>query len=146
MATTTVFHGTANTNIKKFLQKRSRQTSYRMDKILFVTDTPERAARYANAQATGMVKVDVFELGVGAAIIELETSEEIKWYRRSENHSSLDQCEATIETFEIVSITINPDPYWNSKTNRVEIPALIAEFGDKIKLVSPLPVAPNKNN
>jgi hypothetical protein len=108
-----------------------------------VTDTFERAARYANAQATETVRSDAFELGEGAAVIELRAADDVKWHFRPENHNTLDQCEATITTWEIVSITINPTRYWNTRANREDIPALIARFGDKIKLLSPLPIKPN---
>lgn len=67
---------------------------------LWVTDTAERAARYANARATREVDFDATSLKKHAAILVVEV-ESARWSVRQHNASksratSLDQCEALI--------------------------------------------------
>ena len=70
---------------------------------LYVTDTRERAARYANAQATGIVDPNATELGEHGAIVALEIPDNTKWMRRSCG-SSLDEVETWIKHAEIISV------------------------------------------
>ena len=60
---------------------------------IFVTDSEAKAARYANAQATGRVSADYTGLAEGAAVLTVETESEPRWIRRA-NAQSLDECEA----------------------------------------------------
>ena len=62
---------------------------------LYVTDTFERAAIYANAQATGIVDENAIVLLPHAVVIEIEV-ESVRWFRRSVSHRTLDKCEAII--------------------------------------------------
>jgi hypothetical protein len=77
------------------------------DVELYVTDTPERAVRYANAQATWEVNPAMDQdLANGAAVLEIEVSESPSWSYRSENHLSLEQCEATVREYAIKRIYV----------------------------------------
>ena len=60
---------------------------------IFVTDTFEHAARYANAQTSGTVDPDATELKSGV-VLEIEPTSELVWHKRPENHSTLDVCES----------------------------------------------------
>ena len=59
---------------------------------IYVTDTYERAMAYANAQATGVVVEEVEQQAEGTIILELEVPER-QWWRRSNDHPTLDKCE-----------------------------------------------------
>lgn len=80
---------------------------------LYVTDSPERAARYANSQADEAVTRHTFPLREHAVVLTIETSETPRWLRRPENHGSLDQCEATISQGRVVAADIVECKYWN---------------------------------
>jgi hypothetical protein len=73
---------------------------------LCVTDTLQRAARYANARATGRVDKAVTRLMPHAAVVVIETTEEPRWWRRPEDHPSLDQAEWVVygDTARVVAV------------------------------------------
>lgn len=73
---------------------------------LYVTDTPERAARYANSQASGVVTRESHPLRPHAVVVTIETDEPVSWRRRPEEHPSLDQCEDTITRGRVVAVDI----------------------------------------
>lgn len=64
---------------------------------LYVTDTPERASRYANAQASGVVDPDATELREHAAVVAVAVASPLVWSRRS-HPASLDVCEADLHS------------------------------------------------
>jgi hypothetical protein len=107
---------------------------------LWITDTPERAQLYADAQASEIVSTELrfFE---DSAVAELETTE-VKWYHRSEDHSSLDKCEATIEAWKVRRVTVRMREY-DMQHAKVKIDGdyvLILEnlqrvFGDKLEII-----------
>jgi phosphotransacetylase len=93
-------------SISNWLKKRNEKT-------IWVTDTFERAARYANAQATGVVcENETSTLAEGAVVFEVETS--VRFTRRNENHGTLDVCEAETNSFEIIRATVRFNAYWNT--------------------------------
>lgn len=71
---------------------------------LYVTDTFERAARYANAQATRTVSAEYQELQHGAVVVVIDTDEAVQWRTRDASHPTLDTCESTIRAGRIVDI------------------------------------------
>lgn len=73
------------------------------ERVLCVTDTPERAARYANAQATGEVDPDATELLPGAAVVELEIPE-TAWGGHGGAGASLDEVEAWVTEGKVVGV------------------------------------------
>lgn len=84
---------------------------------LDVTDTPERAWRYANAQATGVVDPCATSPAEAAAIVEIDVADDLRWIRRPENHPSLDQAEALLEdrhTYKVARVLFRPTAYRNS--------------------------------
>jgi hypothetical protein len=131
-----VFHGTQYYKIHNIFNGQS------LDFLgLYVTDTADRAQLYADAGATGEVSTSL-RFAPGAAVVELETDEPVNWIRRSETHSSLDKCEATIKTWSIVRVTVYITEYAaknaahkvNGKyVNSVEF--LKAELGDKLNII-----------
>jgi len=80
---------------------------------IFVTDTFERAARYANAQTSGTVDPDATEL-MNGVILEIEPTSEVQWHRRPENHPTLDICEAWLSNFVIKTAYIKFDENTNT--------------------------------
>jgi hypothetical protein len=96
---------------------------------LYVTEDAAKATRYANAQTTGSVSKEYHELAEGAAIIELETSEEITWRRRPASHASLDECEASINSWTVSRIIVRRTIYKNTSSNRI-IDDLINLYGE----------------
>jgi hypothetical protein len=100
-----VYHGCASWNVEKLISGKSARLS------LFVTDTVEHAARYANAQATEEVSAKFQDLKSWACIVELETEDPIEWSRRSNNHNTLDTCETTIRHWQVKSVTVKRGTY-----------------------------------
>lgn len=109
------YHGCRIENVKKLENGKT-------DNIfgLYVTDRFELAARYANTQATKTICEEITaELNPLAAVIELETEEEINYNRREASHNTLDICEAKIKTWTIFKITVKKSDYCNSYGNKV---------------------------
>lgn len=80
---------------------------------IYVTDTAERAIRYANAQATGTVDANLRQkLAEGAVILEVECQPH--WLRRPESHNSLDHCEDVVTEFTITKATVRFCEYPNT--------------------------------
>lgn len=104
---TTVYHGTRISNIKKLMSGVASFPG------LYVTENEALAARYANAQATGIVSAEFGPLAEHAAVVTLETNQEVDWRRRAHAHTSLDVCEATIKTWRIVAIEVAECSYRN---------------------------------
>ena len=100
-----VWHGTSIVNLIKLLKADSSE--------LYVTDTPDRAARYANAQATEHVSTAYERPAPGTAILEIE-SELLSWSVRGKDHNTLDTCEAVTRNYRIVSATIRWFEYENT--------------------------------
>lgn len=96
---TTVYHGTSIHNLSKLRSGKSVDWYG-----LYVTDTAERATRYANAQATRTVDAQATTLAPHAAVVVMETDENIIWRRRDDNHHTLDTCETVIKTWRIVDM------------------------------------------
>lgn len=81
---------------------------------IFVTDTMQRATRYANAQATGEVSLDLNQQQEeGTVILHIEC--EPDFIRRPESHLSLDHCEDWIKDYQIVKATIRFDSNKNTR-------------------------------
>lgn len=77
---------------------------------IFVTDTRERAVRYANAQATGVVSPSLTqELAEGGVILSIECSP--TFIRRPDSHTTLDVCEAITNEFRVVAVEVRPHAY-----------------------------------
>lgn len=76
--------------------------------LLYVTNTPKRAARYGNAQATKTVSKAATKLGPRAAVVELAVPKSsIKWLKRPESHPTLDQVEDAVKEWRILAIHSN---------------------------------------
>ena len=72
---------------------------------LNVTDSFERAATYANAQASWYVDPNATVLvHKSSVVVEIEIDELPRWQRRPESHNTLDKCEAIIKRGKIVKI------------------------------------------
>ena len=104
-----VYHGTIISNLQKLLSGVSQEYPG-----LYVTDTYDRAKRYANAQAEGIVNPAFNSLKPGAVLVELETEESIAWRRRPDDHDTLDQCEDTITTWNVKRIIFCRYEYQNT--------------------------------
>jgi len=72
---------------------------------LFVTDTFERAACYANTQASREVTQQALPLHPCAVVVEIEVGD-VKWLRRTANHGTLDTCEAVVKRGRLTEVTI----------------------------------------
>ena len=103
-----VYHGTRLDGLRTLMAGQSQSFPG-----LYVTDTPGRALRYANAQATGVVDPDATELAEGAAVVELE-AEISKWWRRPEDHPTLDKCETVIQSWTVRRICLRRHEYPNT--------------------------------
>ena len=131
-----VFHGTTYTSLVNLLSGQSRQFSR-----LSVTDTAERAQLYADAQATREVATEI-RRATGSAVVQMTTTEDLNWIRRDEGHNSLDKCEATIKTWNIVKVIAFTTEY-NFKNSVIKVNGsyvntfeyLTQELGDKLEIV-----------
>ncbi len=100
-----VYHGTTTWKMHSLLS-----SDFSRWPGLFVTDTQERAANYANSQARQEVTQQTLPLVECAVVIAIEVDEEVKWLRRPESHDTLDKCEAIIQRGHIVEMWIGqPD-------------------------------------
>jgi hypothetical protein len=101
---------------------------------MFVTDTVERATRYANAQATGVVNADMNQdIAEGAIVLFVEC--EPRWFNRSEDHTSLDVCEAWIKEYRIVKATIkfhaNPRTLYGRRPNYMNAEQVVSMLRER---------------
>ena len=131
---TTVFHGTAVWNLPRLLRGNDSFMG------LYVTDTPQRAQRYADAQTSREVSADIRALP-DSVIVELHTPEEITWSRRPEDHPTLDKAEAAIKSWDIANVYVVGPVKENSRINvgGKYVPTLQwlqDTFGDKLHIVS----------
>ncbi len=78
---------------------------------LYVTDTPHRAQLYADSRATHFDVSRDIRRSPGSVLVELETDDPIRWSHRPEDHPTLDQCEATIRSWRIISVTVYARAY-----------------------------------
>lgn len=79
---------------------------------LYITDTVERAIRYANAQATGVVSLNCPVLAEGGIVLEVECAD-VNFITRV-SPVSLDECEAVIDEYRIVGATVRFCAYDNT--------------------------------
>lgn len=133
---TTVYHGATTYNLHTLLSGQSNRGFG-----LYVTDTADRAQLYADAQATHEVQT-VIRRAPSSAVVELETTEDVRWNRRPDTHTSLDKCEATIKTWQVVHITAyvrrSDLTASHSKINGRYIPTydyLREQLGDRLTVV-----------
>jgi len=84
---------------------------------LYVTDRPELARRYANAQATGEASLDFAPLTNGAAVVGIAVpADSLKWSERGLDYQgSLDAIEATIMHGRLVSVEVELPSYTVSR-------------------------------
>jgi hypothetical protein len=96
------YHGTT-VNKAKTLARRIENNDLSFPG-LYVTNTIERATRYANAQATGKVTGagNYSSLVTHAAVLVLEVPD-TAWLVR-ENPASLDEVEACVQTAKVINI------------------------------------------
>lgn len=73
-------------------------------KSIWVTDDIAKAARYANAQASGVVSSDYAGQAEGTVVLEVACNP--CWSRRPVQHASLDQCEDQVTEYAIVKATV----------------------------------------
>lgn len=97
-----VYHGCAIRNAAK-LATAIREGRVTGLNALYVTDTSERAARYANAQASGEVSVDATTPGEHTAIFVLRATAPVRWRTRTSG-ASLDEREGLVQNPEILEI------------------------------------------
>lgn len=105
MENITVYHGTTSWKIHNLLNGVSSNWYG-----LCVTDTAARAQLYADARATEVVSTKVRH-AENSAVVELETTETVKWLRRPASHNTLDKCESTIKSWTIKTITLYMTKY-----------------------------------
>lgn len=98
-----VFHGTLVWEVWPLLGANFGAMPY---VGLCITDTAERAAKYANSRATGIVTRAGLPLKPHAAICVIETDEEISWIRRPEEYPNLNQCESCIISGRVVGVAM----------------------------------------
>ena len=92
------YNGGSISNLVKYLDSTE----------IWVTDTVARAVRYANTQATGIVRSEMNQSQEeDTVILTIETSP--RWSRRNENHATLDTCEDCVREYRIISATIRFD-------------------------------------
>jgi hypothetical protein len=89
------YHGTT-------IFKAAGITDASLSQGLWVTNTARAAARYANAQATGEVDPDAWELGPHAAVVSLEIPS-ARW-REQKSGKSLDKFELYIEHGRVIGV------------------------------------------
>lgn len=128
---TTVYHGTTPHAVLALLPG----SSDRFGGWLPVTDTRERALRYANAQRTRVVEAEYGRpLAPNAIVLTLETDEAITWRRRDEGHGSLDQCEATIRSWRVVGAEIgrseHADASYKIDGRYLRVSEIVAAIGE----------------
>jgi len=121
------YHGCSISNLIKMVK--------RPENGLFVTDTAALAGRYANAQATGVVSAAFAPLTTGACIVTVEIPDATVFCHRSDNHASLDVCEAYVQEFRICSVVMNKFPYVNTiygtRGNRMRFGEIVASLEQK---------------
>jgi hypothetical protein len=100
-----VYHGTSVAKVAGLLAGKPDRFGG-----LYVTESAELAQRYADAQASREVSTTV-RLVAGSAVVEMETAETISWRRRGADHTSLDVCEACINTWTVRRVTVYADAY-----------------------------------
>jgi len=129
---TRVWHGSTTWNAHTLAEPRAR---------LYVTDTPEKAQLYADAQATESVS-DKLRFAPASVVIELETSDPLNWRRRSEGHNTLDTCEAVINNWTVINVTARFTRYslehgvakYNGRYSSI-VNALRETYGDKLTII-----------
>ena len=70
----------------------------------YVTNTPELAARYANARATKTVDPDATTLGTHGAIVTVEIPDDTRWTIRDISHNTLDVAEAWVREARVIHV------------------------------------------
>jgi hypothetical protein len=96
---TDAYHGTTFHNLPDLLEWVRNPEARPVDSLsargsLDVTDTFERAARYANAQVTRNPSLAYAELQPGAAVVKIKVPRPIEWINRGTNYrGSLDEVE-----------------------------------------------------
>ena len=102
-----VYHGTTARGAMKILKSGIQHGG------IYLAETPEDAARYANAQATRNVDPDATTLGEnGSAIVEFLSSEKPRWFDRSAA-TSLDKRETWIndKNLKVSRVIYSPNDY-----------------------------------
>jgi hypothetical protein len=89
------YHGTT-------ISRAAAITDASLSRGLWVTNTARAAARYANAQASGEVDPDAWELGPHAAVVTLEIPS-ARWHEQTSG-ASLDKFELYIEHGRVVGV------------------------------------------
>jgi hypothetical protein len=123
---TTIYHGTAAWSVDRLLSGVAEFPG------LFVTESAELAQRYADAQASGMVSGTTRHVA-GSAVVEMTTEQAINWHRRNADHSTLDVCEAIIQTWQIAHVTVYATAF-NIKASAT-YRTLQAQLGDRLTIV-----------
>jgi hypothetical protein len=132
-----VYHGSVTWEMLSLVQVNGDFASHRSG-CLYVTDTFEQAARYANSRATQVVTLHALPLSRCAVVFTLEVDQSVRWYRRPEDHPTLDQCEGIITRGTIVEVHIGrPDPL--SKREHSHIATLREQLHVPILLLDPCP-------
>jgi len=134
---TTAYHGTTNSRLGAGVLSGA-STDFLG---LYVTDSADRAQLYADAQATREVCVEV-RRAPSSAVVTLETDAPIVWSRRAANHHTLDVCEAVVQTWRVVNVTVYATTYDLAhaamKVNGCYVPTypyLRAQLGDRLTIV-----------
>lgn len=117
-----VFHGTAYSRVAGLAASLDqcadgRPLTQKSWMGLYVTDRPELARRYANAQATGEVSAEFVALTAGAAVVGIAVpADSLTWSERGLDYQgSLDAIEATIKTGRLVSVEVELPSYTISR-------------------------------
>jgi len=126
------YHGASISNANR-LVAAIRNNSIRQPGF-YVTDSAERAARYANAQATGIVDPDAISLCEHAAVVALEIPDNTRWLRRTVSHDTLDTCEALVYQARVISIDARECDYMFCTCHRDRAEYSAPQAGERIGL------------
>lgn len=117
---TTVYHGTRFDSLPDLIEwirnPQARPDTFGGKGSLDVTETPELAARYANAQVTREPSLKFEAQKPGTAVVEIKVPRPIEWQRRGDDYAeSLDAVEARLGPEErglaLGKISVAADPY-----------------------------------
>lgn len=132
------YHGCALWNALKLVTAIESQQAGLKGLSFDATDTPERATRYANAQATGEADLSLTqELATYGAVIEVDVPER-EWWGRGENYiGSLDAVERSFKITEarVVRVIVRPTAHRNDSTHR-DVSRLRELLGDRLVVLN----------
>lgn len=133
------YHGCALWNALKLVAAIESQQAGLKGLSFDATDTPERATRYANAQATGEADLSLTqELATYGALIELDVPER-EWWTRGESYTgSLDAVERSFKITEarVVRVAVRPTAAHHNDSTHRDVARLRELLGDRLVVLN----------